>query len=74
MLKSDSRTYVSDTILQKRPDVTAHFEELGLNLDNSGFLARIPKEGIESGTYELGIYVKKGNIEALSYTQKLVEF
>lgn len=46
VLKSEVATYIFDTILQKRPDVTAAYVESGLNLDNSGFIVRIPKEGI----------------------------
>ncbi|MFB0520237.1 MAG: hypothetical protein ACETWD_02275 [Desulfatiglandales bacterium] len=74
VLKSDLNTYVFDTILRKRPDITSAFAESGLNLDNSGFIARILEEEIEGGTYTLGIYVKKGDIEVLRYTNKLVEF
>lgn len=74
VLKSDSITYVFDTILQKRPDVTAAYVESGLNLDDSGFIARIAKEYILDGNYRLGIYIKKGDIEALQYTDRVVEF
>lgn len=74
VLKSDLTTYVFDTILQKRPDITSAFAESGLNLDNSGFIARILEEEIAGGTYTLGIYVKKGDIEVLRYTDILVEF
>ena len=48
--------------------------ESGLNLDNSGFIARIAEENIEAGTYKPGIYITKGDIEALSYIDKVVEF
>ena len=67
VLKSETATYVFDTILQKRPDVTAAYVESGLNLDNSGFIARIPKESIQKGIYRLGIYIKKDQIETLQY-------
>lgn len=70
VLRSDSATHVYDTILQKRPDVTVAFRESKLNLDNSGFIARIPKEEIEKGTYKLGIYIMHEAIEALQYTTK----
>lgn len=74
VLKSDSVTYVFDTILQKRPDVTAAYVKSGLNLDNSGFFARIAVDSVEEGPYKVGIYIKKGDIKALNYTQELVEF
>lgn len=68
-LKSAENTYVFDTILDKKPTL---FSKLGLNLDNSGFIARIPKETIEAGTYQLGIYIKKGNTEAFQYCAQTV--
>jgi len=74
VLKYETATYIFDTILHKRPDVTAAYVESGLNLDNSGFIARIPKEEIEDGAYKIGIYIKKGDMEALQYTDKVVEF
>jgi hypothetical protein len=74
VLESETATYVFDTILEKRPDVTAYFQETGLNLDNSGFIARIRVDTVKQGTYELGIYIKKGDIEALQYIDRVVEF
>lgn len=74
VLKSETATYVFDTIQQSRPDVTAYFEELGLNLENSGFVARIPVTDVEKGIYQLGIYIEKADIEALHYTDRTVDF
>ena len=74
VLKSEGATYVFDTILEKRLDVTAALGESGLNLDNSGFIARTPVDTVTVGTYNLGIYIKKGNFEALQYTDRVVEF
>ena len=73
VLKSETATYIFDTVLQERPDVTAAFLESGLNLDDSGFIARIPVDTVEVGAYELGIYTKQGDIEALQYTGRIVE-
>jgi hypothetical protein len=73
VLKSDDNTYVFDTILQKRPDVTHAFEQLGLNLDNAGFLARIQKKDVKRGRYRLGIYIDKEPLKALHYTEKVIE-
>ena len=74
VLKSGNRTYIFDTMEQKRPDVTTHFKELGLNLDYSGFAALIPARKIANGEYTVGIYITKGDIEALSYIDKVVAF
>ena len=48
--------------------------ESGLNLDNSGFIARIRVDTVEVVTYDLGIYIKKGDIEALQYMDAKLEF
>ena len=74
VLESDSNTYVFDTALDKRPDVTTFFKTLNLNLDDSGFFVRIPKEAVEKATYRVGIYVKKGHIEALRYSDIKIDF
>ena len=74
VLKSETATYIFDTVLQKRPDVTAAYVESGLNLDDSGFFARIPVDTLKWGIYELGIYIKKGDIQALQYMDAKLEF
>jgi len=74
VLKSETAIYVFDAFLQKRPDVTAAFADSGLNLDDSGFIARIPLDTVEVGAYELGIYIKKKDIEALQYIGSIIEF
>jgi len=70
VLKSGSRTYIFDTMVMVRTDITRHFEELNLNLDYSGFAALIPARKIANGEYSVGIYIRKGDIEALIYTNK----
>jgi len=72
VLKSPSQTYIFDTHVEERPDVTRHFEELNLNLDYSGFVAFIPARKIANGEYTVGIYITKGDIEALEYTNKTI--
>ena len=74
VLKSAHRTYVFTTETVIREGVTQHFKELGLNLDYSGFAALIPAGKIASGEYTIGIYITRGDIEALQYTDKVVEF
>jgi len=72
LLESETATYVFDTILQKRFDLATALGESGLDLDNSGFIARIPVDAVRVGTYKLGIYIKKGDIEALQYTNRVI--
>ena len=72
VLKSHSRTYIFDTREHTRPDVTAHFKELNLNLDYSGYTALIPARKIANGEYTVGIYIRKGDVEALIYTNRAI--
>ncbi len=70
VLKSGRRTYIFDTMMRMRPDVTRHFAEMGLDLDCSGFSTMIPIRRIANGEYTVGIYIRKGDIEALQYTNR----
>ena len=72
VLKSADRTYVFTTETVIREGVTQHFKELDLNLDYSGFMALIPAMKIANGEYTVGIYIRKGDIEALQYTDKAI--
>jgi len=74
VLKSDRRTYIFDTAPRNRPDVAEAFEALNLNLDWSGFRVNIPVRKIGRGKYTVGLYITKGDIEALQYTGRVVEF
>ncbi len=70
VLTSGRRTYIFDTMVQERPDVTSHFGDLGLNLDSCGFSTMIPVRKIAEGEYVVGIYIRKGDVEALQYTNR----
>ena len=72
VLKSADRTYVFTTETMIKEGVTQYFEELGLNLDYSAFKAIIPARKIANGEYTVGIYITKGDIEALMYTNKTI--
>lgn len=72
VLKSANRTYIFDTTVLVRRDVTEALQELNVNLDYSGFKAIIPITKIENGEYIVGIYIRKGDIEALQYTNKAI--
>ena len=72
VLKSADTIDVFTTETVIRDSVTQHFKELGLNLDYSGFAALILAGRIANGEYTVGIYIKKGDTEALSYIDKVV--
>ena len=72
VLKSADRTYIFGTETWMREGVTQHFKELDLNLDYSGFMALLPARKLADGEYTVGIYIRKGDMEALQYTNKAV--
>lgn len=72
VLQSADRTYVFTTETVVRENVTEQFKELGLNLNYSGFTALIPARKIASDEYSVGIYIRKNDIEALTYTNKAI--
>jgi hypothetical protein len=74
VLMSDTHTYVFDTFPRNRPDLTAHFGELGLDLDWAGFQLNIPLRAVSRGEYTMGIYIRNSDIEALQYTDMTLEF
>ena len=43
-----------------------------MNLNYSGFMALVPARKIGDGEYAIGIYIRKGDIEALIYTNKAI--
>ena len=68
LLASSTEVYIFGTVATAVPNVTKRFEALNLNLTYSGFKARIAKELIEDGTYEIGIYIRKDAAKAVQYT------
>jgi hypothetical protein len=73
VLKSDINTYVFDTIPKYVFGVGCQFGNCyDLNLDYSGFTAQIPRDQVADGTYQLGIYIIKGDSEAFRYTDTVV--
>ena len=68
VLRSGDVIHVFDTSIKYTPWVTSYFQNLGLNLDWAGFIARIPKSEIGDVTYDVGVYIGKNNTEALQYT------
>jgi hypothetical protein len=72
VLKSDRKCYVFDSMMQLRTDVTTACSALNVNLDWSGFLCNIPIRKISSGEYVIGVYVKKGDIDALRFADRIL--
>jgi hypothetical protein len=70
VLKSSNRTDIFDTQTVIRPDVAENFKMPNLDLEYSGFTALIPARDIRNGKYTIGIYIRKGDVEALQYTNR----
>lgn len=74
VFRSREKTYIFDSQMRIREDVTnAFFEEYKMNLDSCGFNTNILKNQIESGKYQIGIYIENGDKKALVYTDKYYE-
>lgn len=77
ILQSDSIIYRIKTKIQIRPDVTGAFKSATItNLDESGFLATIPKSSIKPGKYKIGINIKSEDesINSFLFTDKTVDY
>ncbi|MFX1266302.1 MAG: hypothetical protein ACFFH0_13025 [Promethearchaeota archaeon] len=72
VFKSDQATYVFEAAMQ---EIGTLNQMLGIeepDLIKAGFIATIPAERMENGTYTIGIYIRKGATEALQYTDKVL--
>lgn len=58
VLRSDTQQYIFDTSVENRADVSAALTPL--NLDSSGFTAKISKATLSQGTYKIGLIIIKG--------------
>jgi hypothetical protein len=68
VLKSKDKIYIFDTFqLYKRPDVTTYFR---IDRDDSGFNAIIPVDKLEKGEYQIGILLRKDNVNHFKYFGK----
>ena len=70
ILQSAQQSYTVTSRTIQRPDVSSHFSLDGL--DASGFQTFVPYDRIEAGSYRVGIQVKKGDIEAVVYTDRIL--
>jgi len=73
VLKSAHQTYVFDSQVVLKTQLIQKFKELCVNVEYSGFTALIPARKIANGEYTVGIYIRKGDIEALQYTDKTLK-
>ena len=60
ILKSEGNVFACATESRIRKDVTAYFKNL-YNLDDCGFAAKIKKNILPKGNYEIGIYLHRAN-------------
>jgi len=72
VLKSAHQTYVFDSQVVLKPQLTQRFKGLCVNIEYSGFTALIPAWKIANGEYTVGIYIRKGDVEALQYTDRTI--
>ena len=71
--EEEQRGYVVPTILEKRPDVTAHFQD-GYNYDNSGFVSYVRKDRIDQcARYQIFIRYRNNGHDEYKYTGKVLE-
>lgn len=73
VLKSAKTTAVFSTVGYPRKDVTSSFKDTRLNLDLSGFSCLIEGVDLEKGSYEVGLYLVKGNQAGLTYSGKFAD-
>jgi hypothetical protein len=74
LLKSKDNTYALETEMVERPDVTAAFKNR-FKLDNAGFKAKVSKNMLPKGRYQIGILIKdtKHSKENVIFTDKTVD-
>ncbi len=72
LFRNGDEIKIFSTTIQTRKDVTAHFEESELNLDESGYLARMPKGMLQKGRYRIGLYTVKGKEQGVAFFAKHV--
>ncbi len=71
-LKKDENVIVYNVQVNKRKDITKRFKDFGRNLNLSGFSSQIPIENLDSGNYQLGLYLIKGDHIGIIYADQHV--
>ena len=70
VLQSAENTYVFETSSWQRPNITPDQEVLDLGPAWTGFVSVIPLSKIKEGEYNVGLYIRKADREALQYTDR----
>jgi hypothetical protein len=58
ILLSDKKTYIGNTRIEKRPDITARFKVA--YMDDAGFKSVISTKGVDTGQYKIAIGITDG--------------
>ena len=72
ILRGNNRDFLFDHKVICRKDVTSHFSASGLDLDSSGFAARIPLNDLGNGEYKIGLYLVKGEYTAVLFSPRTI--
>lgn len=73
LLRHEDEVLIFDTEQHTREDVTEHYSEMGINLDQSGFRARIPKELLPEAEYEVGFLLIVNETRGLLFTNQYLQ-
>jgi hypothetical protein len=72
VLASPDTNYVFDTLAAEEVDLNKQLDIESLDLSCAAFSSFFLVGNIKDGEYKVGIYITKGNIEALEYTNKVI--
>ena len=72
VLQSSVAMYVFDTAKRSLPTLNEILQMEEPDVTQAGFLAVIPLRYIDNGVYRLGIYMTRGETEALQYTESVL--
>ncbi len=72
VLASDTRTYIFDTVRIARPYLVYVITDLEYDTDCVGFISVVPSREVTRGSYSVGAYIRKGDLEALRWGDKLL--
>jgi hypothetical protein len=72
ILKSQNDTYIFETMSSIREDVANAYNNCTFNLEYCGFFIIIPIRKINNGDYDIGIFIKNGDLQNLQFTNKTI--
>jgi hypothetical protein len=73
LLRKDNKVNIYSVQKSIRKDVTNVYKDTKLNFDSSGFFCQILTNNLEKGTYQVGIYMVKGDQAAMIYPNKTID-